>query len=102
MWAREMARTTEEKPAFENNKDIGSQQKSLVPTGYQMNMLYSPHWWPNDFVFLSLLVTRWTFFSVPTGDQMTMTGERQASFFSHYWQPGDHGFSTLVYIFNSQ
>jgi hypothetical protein len=39
MWASEIARTTEEKPAFENNEDIGSQQKSLVPTGYQMNML---------------------------------------------------------------
>lgn len=54
-----------EKRAFENSKDIGSQQKSLVPTGYQMNMLYSPHWWPDEH-----------FFSVPTGDQTTMTGDR--------------------------
>jgi len=36
------------------------------------------------------------FFSVPTGDQMTMTGDWQPSFFSHHWQPGDHGFSTYV------
>jgi hypothetical protein len=51
MWASEIARTTEEKPAFENNKDNGSQQKSLVSTGYQMNILYSPHWWPDEHFF---------------------------------------------------
>jgi hypothetical protein len=78
MWASEIARTTEEKPAFENNKDIGSQQKSLVPTGYQMNM-YSPHWWPDEHFFLSLLLIRWHWlvignhhFSVTIGNQVTM------------------------------
>jgi hypothetical protein len=60
VWASEIARTTQEKPAFENNKDIGSQQKFLVSSGYQMNVLYSPHWWPHDC------------FSVPTGDQMNI------------------------------
>jgi len=33
---------------------------------------------------------------------MTMTGDGQPSFFNHHWQPGDHGFSALVYTFHSQ
>jgi len=101
VWASEIARTTQEKPAFENN-DIGSQQKFLVSTGYQMNVLYSPHWWPHDCFSVPTGDQMNIFFSVPTGDQMTMAGDRQPSFFSHHWQPGDYGFSSLVHTFHSQ